>query len=86
MVKMGFLGDMAKNAVRGLQDRANKVSERKEVLGRKYEYADDEEILHHMSRISATSEDFAALSLILQDRGLSSEEIVLRCKKIKHNL
>ena len=82
---MGFLGDLAKSAMGGLQDRANRVSERKEELERSYKYASDEEILRYMSRIPVTSGAFAALSLILQDRGYSGEEVAKMCYAMKHN-
>ena len=82
---MGFLGDLAKSAAQGVQDRVNKVSEKKEEFERKYATAPDEELFRYMSRISPISEHYAALSLILQDRGYSTEEISNRCYEMKHN-
>lgn len=81
---MGFFKDLAKSAMQGMEERAQKVSDRKEELESNLEYASDEEIFRMISRYSPTSVDFAALSLILQDRGYSGDDITRRYNEMKH--
>ncbi len=82
---MGFLSDLAKSAIHSAQERAQKVNERKEELERRYEYTDDEALFRALFRYTPTSIDFAALSLMLQDRGYSGEEITRRYNQAKHH-
>lgn len=77
---MGFFENMAKGIAQSAQDRVQNVSVTKAEFEDKYKYASDEEIFRTMSRVPVSSPEFAALSLILQDRGHSSEEIVKRVK------
>ncbi len=81
---MGFFKDLAKSAMQGMEERAQKVSDCKEKLECDLEYAGDEEIFRMISRYSPASVDFAALSLILQDRGYSGNEISERYNEMKH--
>lgn len=85
---MGFFSDLAKDTVKsayhGLQERAQKVSDCKEDLERSYQYAGDDELFRAIAVCAPLSERFAALSLMLQDRGYSSDEIVKRCNQIRH--
>ena len=80
---MGFIEKLAKNAAQSAHDRIQSVSETRAEFEDKYRYASDEELFRTMSRIPVSSPEFAALSLILQDRGHSSEEIVKRAKNAK---
>lgn len=81
---MGFFSDLAKGLANSVQERAQEVSARKEEFERKYEYRDDEELFRAMTRMSPTSADFAAMSLLLQDRGHSSDEVAERYRQSKH--
>ncbi len=80
---MGFFSDLAKSLANDVQERAQAVSARKEKFERTYEYRDDDELFRAIARMSPTSVDFAAMSLLLQDRGYSSDEIVQRYKHYK---
>ena len=79
---MGFLENLAKGIAQSAYDRVQSVSATKAEFEDKYKHASDEEIFRTMSRMSVSSSGFAALSLILQDRGYSSEEIVKRVKNL----
>lgn len=82
---MGFFSDLAKSAVQGVEDRAQKVSDRKEELERRMEYADDEKLFCAIGRTTPMSVEFAALSLMIQERGYSSDEVVRKYNEIKHS-
>lgn len=80
---MGFFSDLAKGLVSSIQERAQAVSARKQELEQYYSYRRDDELFQAMSRMSPTSIDAAATSLILQDRGYSSDEILEKCRYYK---
>ena len=82
---MGFFGDLAKSAARSVEDRVQKVSDRKEELERRMEYASDEELFRAIGRTAPMSVEFAALSLMIQERGYSSDEVARKYNEIKHS-
>lgn len=82
---MGFFGDLAKSAAKSVEDRVQKISERKEELERRMEYASDEELFRAIGRTVPMSVEFAALSLMIQERGYSSDEVVRKYNEIKHS-
>ena len=82
---MGFFGSLIGGALvlSAMSSRYQDVSEYKAEYEKKYADYTDRDLFEILEEFSPNSPKFAAISLMLQDRGYSSDEVVDQYKKSK---